>query len=476
VKGIRRADFGPFDETTLSFFCILESNTKGIEEASMTGNNRLMRAGILMLWCAVLAGCGGDRGERGSSEQGAEKPDDIPLNVNLIDNPSFERWENNKPVGWQLEVFEGEGTIPPMFGKSTEHKKSGRYAYYIRGLGNTEVWYVLVQRHRVYPGYGIAFSAEIMSSGLKRTRGQGDMANLYVRFYDAEGNRISDRHRVDGESRHRWGDTEWFRDGRKLIVPDNAHFVELGLINLKTGYIYFDDVELILRAPPEWEETETEYITFLNLKGYPFPEGAIEREAARVEGYARRLHLKPGRRIKYYYYHSEDNFKKVVGKRKYRQRALWDEKELHTIDPEEDNQVIHLLLIDFGKPPTGLARGVVFALRHSMLGEDLHLVAKRLLIEKKMPALFRVIKDEDLMKIGTEVTIPAWSSFCDFLIERYGPEKFMTLYEKADKLEEAPALNFLFNEIYGENVDVIDREWRLFLMRYQPEGAGDTLQ
>lgn len=442
----------------------------------MTGKNRLMSVGILLVLCSVLAGCGGDKREEGESEQAAGKRPEIPLNVNLIKNPSFERWKNNKPIGWELKVFKGEGKIPPMFGKSTEDKKNGQYAYYIRGLGNTDVWYVLVQRHRIYPGYGIAFSAEIMTKRLKRVIGQGDLANIYVRFYDAEGNRVSDRYQVDGESRHRWGDTEWFRDGRKMIVPDNARYVEIGLINLKTGYIYFDDVELILRKPPDWEESETEYITFFNLKGFPFPEGAVDREAERIEGYARRLGVKSERKIKYYYYHNEENFKKVIGSKNYRQRALWEDKELHTIDPAEDNQVIHLLLIDYGKPPTGIVRGTVFALRGSMLGRDLHLVAKELLLEQKIPALFRVIKDEDLMKIGTDIAIPAWSSFCDFLIERYGPKKFMILFERSNELEEAPALNFLFNEIYDEDVDAIDREWRLFLMRYQPEGAGDTLQ
>ena len=55
-------------------------------------------------------------------------------------------------------------------------------------------------------------------------------------------------------------------------------------------------------------------------------------------------------------------------------------------------------------------------------------------------------------------------------------KKFMILFERSNELEEAPSLNFLFNEIYDEDVDAIDREWRLFLMRYQPEGAGDTLQ
>lgn len=441
----------------------------------MTSIKRSMSVLVLLLLSVVLAGCGGDKKTAEEQERVAEQLHEVSLNVNMIENPSFEKWKGNIPVGWKLEVFTGSGRIPTMNGKSAEEKKSGKYSCYIRGLFNTDQWLVLVQRHSVLPGYRLTFSAEIMTQRIKRNKGQGDMANLYVRFYDKDGNRTNDRYETDADTRHRWGDSDWFRDGRKILVPDDAYSVELGLVNLKTGYVYFDDVELILREPPDWEKIETKYITFYYLKGFPFPDGAVEKTAERIEGYARKMNIKLDRKIKYYYYHSEEHFTRIIGAANYRQRALWKDKELHTIDPDENNQLIHLLFIEYGKPPDGLARGLVFTMQRSMFGRDIHVAAKELLLVKKIPALFRVITTKEIVEVGTSITIPAWASFCKYLIDRHGPEKFMKLYEKANGVEEAEALNAIFNEVYNENFDVLDRAWRLYILRYQPAEVGDTL-
>jgi hypothetical protein len=80
--------------------------------------------------------------------------------------------------------------------------------------------------------------------------------------------------------------------------------------------------------------------------------------------------------------------------------------------------------------------------------------------------------DSELMKVA----IPAWVSFCTYLIDKYGMESFMELYKRTDAVVEEGEFNVIFKDIYGEDFPVIDREWRLYVLRYEGVAGKDTLQ
>ncbi len=421
---------------------------------------------VLIAALAAWFGCG---------EREEEFVPDVPVGVNLITNPSFEQWDGFMPIGWELEQIAGEGKTPNMFGKSTSEMKSGRFSYYIRGLFNVDRWMVLTQRISVRPGYVLVFSAEIKCRNIKRNRGQEDNANIYVRFLDARGERLNDRYYADAYTKRRLGTGNWRRDINKVAIPKKARFAEIGLINQMTGYLYFDDVEVILVEPVKWDREETEYMTYYYLEGHPPPEGAVEEETRFIDFLVDLTDVRIEEKISYYYYPSEEKFMQMQGTKKYKQRPIWKKKELHTIAPVEQHAMIHMALSHLEYPPIGLAKGFVFALRGKYTGWNPHFLAKSFLVDKMIPALFRIIEDEPMKKSIWAITVPAWASFCTYLIDKYGIDTFMKFYGECNGVTETGPFNDIFTKYYYKEFKIVDRTWRLYILRLETEQPLDSL-
>ena len=415
---------------------------------------------LLFVLVPLLAGC---------SKEKETPPPNVPLNVNLIVNPSFEESKHGMPVGWKLEPFEGEGKIMTMCGLSTKEKKTGKASFYLRGLFNTEKWMTLVQRHEVLPNHKLYFSAEIKTLNMKKNKGQKDRANIYVRFYDKNGKRIDDRHYADAYTHPRIGTTKWARSRKEVVVPKNARYAELGLICQMTGRIYFDDVEMILRAPIPWKKKSTKYIDFYYMNDNPLTKDEIERECDYVEKVLKATDVKVKQKPSYYYYPSEKRYREILKVKKVYPRVSWKARELHTVEPFDDHEIIHLLLMDEGYPPFGLAEGIVFFFKGDWNGYDLHMLAKNYLLQKKLPPLYKAMDVDNMRKYGSSIVVPGWCSFSKYLIDHYGMKKFMKLYRETNGIKEPGPFNVHFKKIYGNDFVETDKTWRIYLLRYKPK-------
>ncbi len=425
----------------------------------MTARRFTVTAAVL---AALLAGgsCGMKARE--------EKPPSVPLRVNLIKNPSFEKWNGNIPLDWELQRFSGAGERENLCGKEMNEKSGGNCSFFLRGVFNVQTWMVLVQRQPVMPGCRLEFSAEIKATGLYKSKGQeGERANIYVRFLDKDGKRVKDRGYADAFTPPLYGTTDWKRYGKLIDVPKEAWYAEIGLINEMTGRLYFDDVALVLEEPVPWKEISTKYVNYYYLKEYPFPKGAIKKETKFVESCARKLDIKVQGKISYYYYGTEQELKKLLGRRSGHDVTVWKEKKLHTAKSFDNHEMIHMLLADLGHPPFGLAEGAVFYCLGSWDGRDLHMISKELLIQRSIPPLYKILKQEDMTAVGSSKAVPGWASFSVWLIDHHGIEKFMKLYVETNEVFAADSFGERFKSIYGEDFEVMDRNWRLWVLRYQ---------
>lgn len=416
----------------------------------------------------VLTGCGG--------EKDAENLPEIKTGVNIVVNPSFEEWDGFMPTGWKLRQFAGEGENINMFGKNSEHHVNGKYSYFLRGLFNTDKWMVLSQKHPVRPGYDVIFSAEIKTLNIKKSRGQEDNTNIFLTFYDEEGKRVNDRYYADAWTKRRIGTSKWTRNRFKKSVPDKARSMEIGLLNQMTGYAYFDDITLVILEQLKWETRKTKFITFKWDQEKVFPKEDMDKLTKLIESIARDMGIKKIEdRISYLFYPSEEKILKVTGMKKYRQVTNWKKKELHTLESNENHDLVHLILYDLGAPPVGLAKGVVFYFREEYNGWDLHNAAKQDLVAKRLPALYKTIPYKVFKNSAVSVTVPSWGSFVKYMIEKYGIKKMVRLYRAVDEINDFEPFNVHFKDIYGEEFPKIDQEWRLFLLRYECDAAADTL-
>ncbi len=401
---------------------------------------------------------------------------DVPIGVNLVENGGFEAWKDDMPVDWELEYVEGDGDNPIYFGSSLDEKNTGSQSFYMRGVYNTDRWYVLIQRIPIIPDYHIRLSAAMMSKDLKKLKTQERRAHVFIRFFDKEGNRSPDS-RIYGDERltPRVGTTNWSKGSIRVRAPEDAYFIEVGLVNTMSGWIYFDDVEVVIEEPIPWKTKDTKYVKYYYLDEKPLPKDAIERETELIEDYADRLGVDISSKIEYFYYPDEETLTKILGMKKGHQRALWSRRELHTTEPYEDHIVAHLLLMDYGYPPYGIGEGIVYALIGNLVGNDIHLAAKYYLVQLKIPPLYKMLDTEEIGPELKDIVVPAWSSFCMYLIEKYGMESFMELYKRSDAVLDEGEFNIIFKDIYDEDFPIVDRAWRLYVLRY--EGAPrDTIR
>ena len=425
-------------------------------------SSRIIRTILLLslsLFTLSLSGC---------SPKDEELPD-VPIGVNLVKNSSFEQWIGVIPRDWELRLHGEEGKNRVYYGRSSEQKNTENFSFYIRGVYNTDEWYLLVQRVPVIPDYMITFSGALSSKNIKLNEGQERRSHVFISFLDRDGKRIDDRGYADATTQSRRETTHWSIDRRTVRAPRNAYYAEVGVINTQTGFLFFDDIELVIEEPIPWESKDSKYITYYYLPENPMPDDAIKRETALIEDYTKRLGIKVEEKLKYFYYPSEERLQKILGIRKGHQRALWERKELHTTESYEEHIVIHLLLAHLGYPPYGLGEGIVFALIGNWFSQDLHLHSKAYLMEMKIPPLFKVLTVKEVNESEENIVIPAWGSFCTYLIDKYGMETFMELYMRTDGVEDSGAFNVHFKDIYGEDFPIVDRAWRLYILLYQGE-------
>ncbi|MBN1165049.1 MAG: hypothetical protein JXB45_10760 [Candidatus Krumholzibacteriota bacterium] len=410
---------------------------------------------------ALAAGCGGEKMETGDLPE-------VMTDTNLVVNSSFEEWKSGIPRGWQIQTLQGRGKRTNYFGKSVDHVKTGKSSFYLRGTFNTQKWNVLTQRLAVRPGYELVFSADMKLQNVKQYKGQDRKVNIFVWFLDAAGNRLSDRYYADAWTDPRTGTGDWVREKKKTDIPPGARWVEVGLVNLMTGYAYFDNVSVVIQEKLEWQEKETKFIVFQWLPEKPLSPQAMKRETEMIEDFARELGIKKmEHKITYKYYPSEKVFMKNLERARYRQATHWSAKEIHTMAEFEDHEMIHLLLYDLGFPPIALAKGMVFYFRAKSQNWDLHLAAKQDVMQKKIPALYKSIPPQVFIKSDPMVLVPAWGSLVTYLINRYGMEKVVQFYQAVDKIEESGPFSAHFKTVFGADFQETDRAWRLYVLRYQ---------
>ena len=428
----------------------------------------------------LIAGCGG--GEKGRENVGekriqgsTETLPEMQTEVDLIVNGGMEEWNGYKPAGWTMRIFSGRGTKITFYGKS-DKTEAGGTSLYMRGLFDTERFMAATQRFSVRPGHEILFSARIMTENIKQNQGQDDNAGVYLRFLDKDGNRLVDRYFADAWSRKRMGTSGWAVSREKTIVPDNAYIVELGLLNQMTGTIYFDDVSLVIKEKVEWISKKTKFITYNWFEGHPFPPEDMKRETDLLESIAKDAGIKKIEgQINYYLYPDEATFMKVLQKPKYRTAARWDKKELHDVLSFNDHEIIHLILYDLGFPPIGMSKGFVFYYRARYNHWDMNTRCKRFLLEQKIPALHKTIHPDKWRQLDATVVVPAWASFVEYLIKKYGLDTYKELYAETSGIIDPGPFSARFKDVYGIDFQEADRAWRLYIMRYEGNALADTL-
>jgi hypothetical protein len=425
---------------------------------------RSIRFGAALLFSAlvgslVIAGCG-------------EKK--TPTGKELLKNGSFEEVSNGLPVGWEVRPFRGFDTgIPSEWGIDEKQAYDGKRSFYFQALPETRRFFVLSQSVEVKGARRLRLRGALRTLDLQRGEGQFPQSNFALTFYDKDGNRFDSQRFYDLRTQAHLGTSlEWIVENRTFRIPDRTARVDVQCALGMQGKMWFDAVSL--DVPPElpWLSSTSKNFTFHWLAEKPYPEGSREFQQALFDNYCTRLGIAEGDRpkINMYFYPDSAALYAAVGEKTLK-KSYWDEAEVHSVFPVDDHEIIHIITKPYGVLPFALTEGTAFYLIGELRGQPVLKVAQELLREGRLPGLVPMLEQGAMVRIDPNWVAASAASFVGYLIEMYGPNKFLDLHRAANASSNSQEFDKGFQKVYGFTAAQAEAEWQALLRKLDFSGT-----
>lgn len=409
---------------------------------------------VLILVSAILfAGCG-------------EKA--TPTETNLLVNASFEEVSDGIPTHWQIKNFRGlMDSKAATFGVDRSASSDGEASFYFKADHDTERFYMLSQEIRVRGVSRVRVRAAIKTVDVGKIAVRYPQANIALTYYSENHERFSSVRFADARTEKSTGTSEgWIQVSEVFKLPLNTAYIELHCVLGMDGQIWFDDLSLEVPHELPWKDVSGEVFTHYWLGDRGYPEGSIELQQRIHDNYAIRLGIPRENRedISYYLYPDTASIRDALGIKGY-MHVDYKRREIHTINPVDDHEIVHLLTDPFGTLPKVLAEGTAFYLMDDFNGEPILRVAQDVLRAKQMPSLAQMLDSSTVRRLDPAILLPAAASFVGYLIEVGGTERFLELHRlsRADLRYDGVAA--AFEEAYGAPLREAEAMWLRVLAR-----------
>lgn len=415
------------------------------------------RASTVMALAVMLlvASCAGDK-ER------ADTP--TPSGVNLVRNGSFEEvGEDGLPVGWTLKNFRGlptEETVQWEVDNATAVE--GVNAFLFRSDPTTRRFLVLVQELEVRDAKRIQLKGWMQLQDVDRGPDQFSQCNFLLTFYDENHSRFQDMRFADKRTRIKQGTIPWFQEDSTFRLPEGTRYVEVACILGMSGRAWFDKIELSIPQEFAWETAESENYRFHWYPGHELPDSARTKQQAFFNQCEERLQIESDVVISYYYYPDSLSIRTALSLKGV-QYVSWNDVEIHTIRQNDFHESLHFITDYYGRPTRAIVEGTLHWLRNEWGGQPIPKVAAHLLSLNRLPPMELLTSYGSFVDIPVTVSMPAAAGFITYLVDNWGAQKLMELYEAIDGANNYPAFASGFQRVYGVSVADVEKQWRLWL-------------
>ncbi|MFQ5510725.1 MAG: hypothetical protein ACE5EO_02650 [Candidatus Krumholzibacteriia bacterium] len=407
-------------------------------------------AAVLLLAAGLVPACG-DR--------------TTPAGVNLLENSSFEEMLGGVPRGWELNNFRGLANMKAaLYGVDDSLAFDGEQAFYFSADGETRRFFLLSQEIEMRGARRARVRYRKRTVDLDVYQGQYPQAGIALTYYDANHARFNSTRFADTRVPLEIGTTDgWVTQEKVFRLPPKIAYVVVHCVLGMSGRIWFDDLSVEVPVGLPWRQREGEVFTHYWLDEKPYPEGAIEMQRQLHDYYAARLGIprEAWKGISYYLYPDTATIREALGIKE-NLDIDYAAREIHSIAPVDDHEIVHMLTDVYGRLPQVLGEGTAYYLQGSMDGKPIQPQAQELLLAKKIPALEVLLNPSNLGRIDPVTAIVAGASFVGYLIEYGGTEKFLELHRQLDVLG-SNTLQDVFENVYGGSFEEAERVWRLKL-------------
>lgn len=400
-----------------------------------------------------------------------------PLDTNLLKNSSFEEVADGLPVNWEVKSFKGLDTeIPAEWGIDEERATDGKNSFFFMADQETRRFFVLTQGVKVKDVERIRVRGDIKTLEVKRNYGQFQQSNYALTFYDVDGNRFQSGRFYDLRTEPRIGTSDgWISEDRIYRLPDNTVYVEFHCALGMEGKVWFDNITLDVPAGIAWNTSESKNFTFHWFSGSEYPEGSQEFQQELFDYYCQRLNIPEADRphISSFFYPDSSTLFQTIGSRSPK-KSYWDEREVHSIYPVDDHEIIHIVTKPYGILPLPLTEGTAYYLMENYNGTPVLKVAQDILKDGNLPSLQSMLSPGIMRKINPDIVAPSAASFVGYLLEIGGPGKFLDLHREGNAANSPQEFATAFERVYGLSIVDAEAEWKKLLGRLDFSAEADS--
>ncbi len=193
------------------------------------------------------------------------------------------------------------------------------------------------------------------------------------------------------------------------------------------------------------------------------------------------LDLNNSRKINYYLYQSLKEKMDLMGDDSLG-NTIWEELEIenektdskkfeiHVVYNEKckfigEHEDTHLLSLPWGVSIYLFCEGLAQSMEDNFMGEDLHVVAKKLLQENKLYPLEWLCSNNNWGNVEPIIIYPQVGSFSKFIIEEYGKDKFKQIYQNTSRYFDTIKNLSEIERTYYRTINQLEFEWLSFLKK-----------
>jgi hypothetical protein len=404
-------------------------------------------AGLALVLAATVAGCG--KGE-------------FQYDTNLLVNGSFEEaGSDGLPKGWQLLPFRGgEGQSEVQYRIDDTVAQDGTRSWSFRADPGTQRFHLLAQEVSIpLEATHVKLTGWMQLEDVDLAKGQYSQCNFLLVFFDENHNRFQEMRVADKRTRLRTGSQLWSLEDQTFRLPKGTRFVQASCVLGMNGRAWFDNMTLSVPKPVPWEEGATKNFVFHWLPGHPMPEGSQQSQQAIFDAVAARLGVTSDVVVQYYFYPDTTTIRSMLSLKGY-QYVSWDDYEFHSINPNENHEVVHFITDPVGRPPRAIAEGTVFWLNNEYDGRPLDEAVGEVVRARRLLDVRHLIDYNLLAMEDPNVSMPSAASFVGFIVDRWGTPKLIELYAAVNGVNSYDVFAVAFENIYKVPLAEVETAWR----------------
>ncbi len=394
--------------------------------------------------------------------------------TNLLKNPSFEKARNGLPENWRLSSFSGiKGEKEVEYGVKSSGAFDGDKYFYFKGSDRTKRWFILSQEVKVKDVTHVRLKGAMKLDNVGRSESGYSHCNFILVFFDKNHHRFQEMRLADKRTLVKEGTADWFVEDRIFRVPKSTAYISFGVIMGKIGTVMFDAVSLEVPQPLSWKKQSTRNFDFYSMKEKDFPEGSTANQQRMFDWYCKYLGVSSDVRISYYLYPDSASIKTILSLKGY-QYISWADREIHTLNPNDEHEIIHFILDEYGKPPRVIAEGSAFYLISMLEKQPVHDRARVLLFANKLPPLNVALNYGQFIRLDPKAALAAGMSFTGYIMDVWGPERFLELLRVSSGANSYLTFSNAFEKAYKIPLDEVEQRWKRFLLKSRTEQPDST--